>query len=181
MNALFPFLAAGNPITDILTQFGVNWQTFIPQVVNFALVAAALYWFAFRPVLKSMDERNAKIESGLKFADEMKQKLAEADKQYEARLVAAADESAKIAGEANARAKIFEEKAAQEAIAKANDILRRADEQLKRDREKMLLELRGEVARLVVETAGKVLAKELSPDEKSRFNTAAAGEIAAKN
>lgn len=181
MHAPLALLAAGNPVTEILSQFSVNWQTFIPQVVNFGLVAVVLYWFAFRPVLKTLDERNAKIEEGLKFSEEMKARLAEAEKQYEARLVDAAAAAAKIAKEAGDRAKVFEEKAAQDAIAKANDILRRAEDQLVRDRAQMLAELRIEVARLVVDTTGKVLARELSAEEKARFNTAATQEILTKN
>ncbi|MDR2862354.1 MAG: F0F1 ATP synthase subunit B [Puniceicoccales bacterium] len=187
MQATYLFLAAvtnAPPDTGafaqvgaLLSRFGVNWPSFIAAVVNFALVAIVLYWFAFRPLLKTLDERNARIADGLRFSDEMKAKLADAEKLYAERLNAAAAEAADLAREAVARAKIFEERAAQEAIAKANDILRRADAQLAHDREQMRAELRTEVARLVVEITGKVLSKELSADERARFTAAATTEI----
>lgn len=171
------FAAGAGGVSELLSRFGVNWPSFAASVVNFALVAAVLYWFAFRPVLKTLDERNAKIADGLRFAEEMKAKLAEAEQAHAERLAAADAEAAKIAAAAAARAREFEEKASREAAQKADDILRRAGERLAQDRERMFAELRAEVARLVVETAGKVLAGELTAAERERFNRAAADSL----
>ncbi|MDR2982545.1 MAG: F0F1 ATP synthase subunit B [Puniceicoccales bacterium] len=180
---LFPsnLVIASAEAGGTIERFGIEPVYIAWQFASFAILAVVLYYFGIKPILATMDSRNNKIEEGLRFSDEMKDKLAEADKQYEARLVAASDEAAKMAREAHDRAKVFEEKASQEAIAKANDILRRAEDQLERDRAQMLAQLRAEVARLVVETTGKVLSRELSADEKSRFNDSATREIASKN
>jgi F-type H+-transporting ATPase subunit b len=158
-------------------RFGVELHYILWQLGSFTLLAVVLYFFGIKPILANLDARNAKIADGLRFSDEMKTKLSDAEKLYVERLAAAAAEAADVARDAAARAKVFEEKAAQEAIARANDILRRADAQLAHDREQMRAELRTEVARLVVETTGKVLSKELSADERARFTAAATAEI----
>lgn len=163
------------------SSFGIDPVYISWQLGSFLIFALILYFFAIKPILATMDERNAKIEEGLKFSDDMKAKLAEAEKQYADRLAAAADEAAQIAKDAHERAKALEEKASQDAIAKASDILRRAEEQTARDREQMLAELRGEVSRLVVATTEKILAHEISSEEKARFNAAAAREISSAN
>ena len=79
----------------------------------------------------------------------------------------------------NARksAKDMIEKASQEAIARAAETEKRAAENIEREREKMLADLRGEVASLVVETTAKLLARDLSAAEKSRLAASAAKEI----
>ena len=59
------FAAGGNPL-DFLTQFGVEWQLLVSQGVSFAIVAAALYRFVFKPVIAASDERKRRIEQGLK-------------------------------------------------------------------------------------------------------------------
>ena len=46
------------------------------------------------------------------------------------------------------------------------------------ERQKMLSEVRQEVARLVVATTGKVLSRDLSDSEKATFSEAAAKELA---
>ena len=161
--------------------FGIDPVYISWQLGSFLIFALILYFFAIKPILATMDERNAKIEEGLQFSEDIKVKLAEAEKQYADRLAAAADEAAHIAKEAHARAKSLEEKASQDAIAKANDILRRAEEQIARDRTQMLAELRGEVSRLVVATTEKILSHEISSEENARFNAAAAREISSQN
>lgn len=176
---MFPVLVADatNPVSKIFEQFGVNWQSFGAAVLNFALVAGVLYYFALRPVLKTLDARNAKIAEGLRFSDEMKAKLAEAEKAYQARLAEAATAAAAIGREASEHAKAFEERAMKDAAARAADLLRRAGEKIEQERGQMFASLRAEVSALVVETTAKVLAHELTPEEKQRFNTAAAAEI----
>ncbi|MDR1497487.1 MAG: F0F1 ATP synthase subunit B [Puniceicoccales bacterium] len=169
--------AGAGEIGELLSRFGVNWASFSAAVVNFALVAAVLYWFAFRPVLKAMDERNAKIAAGLRFADEMKEKLADAEKACAARIEAVGIEAKKIADAALERSREFEERKKQEATQKAEEILRRIRESLEQERNQMLAELRAETARLVVETTGKVIARELTAAERERFNAAAAESL----
>lgn len=81
--------SGGNPL-GFLSQFGVEWQLLVSQGVSFAIVAAALYRFVFKPVIAASNERKAKIEQGLKDAEDAKQKLAkaqsEADKKRRRRL-----------------------------------------------------------------------------------------------
>ncbi|MDR2430467.1 MAG: F0F1 ATP synthase subunit B [Puniceicoccales bacterium] len=170
-------LAAATTAAEAAGRLGFDWRHVTLQLGSFALMALVLYYFGIRPLLANLDARNAKIESGLQYAEEMKARLNAAEAQCEERLAAAATEAANIAREAGARAKAFEEKAAREAGGRAAEILRRAESQLAHERAQMLAELRAEIARLVVETTGRVLAKELTPDEKMRFNATAALEI----
>ncbi|MDR2512306.1 MAG: F0F1 ATP synthase subunit B [Puniceicoccales bacterium] len=166
------FAAAG-----AIERFGLNWHDVALHLASFTLMAVVLYFFGIKPLLANLDARNARIEDGLRFSEEMKARLAEAEKHYEERLAEAATEAAKIASAAGSRAKAFEEKALHEARERAAGVLQRASEQLAHERTQMFAELRTEVARLVVDTAGKVLARELSPAERTRYNSVAAREL----
>src|SRR5690606_18588589 len=77
----FILAAAGNPVSNLAAEFGVQWQYLIAQMFSFAIVAAGLYFFAFKPVISTLDSRQKKIDDGLRYADEMKTKLAEAERQ----------------------------------------------------------------------------------------------------
>ncbi|MDR1817768.1 MAG: F0F1 ATP synthase subunit B [Puniceicoccales bacterium] len=163
---------------DLLSRFGVSVPSLLVSLLNFALVALALYFLAVRPVLRALDARNAKIEAGLRDAEAAARKLADAERECRERLAAAAGEGAKIVGEAGERAKALAEKIAKDAAAEAAALLERARAQTERDRDGMLAELRAETARLVVETTAKVLRRELGDAERARLAAAAAGEIA---
>ena len=60
----------------------------------------------------------------------------------------------------------------QEAIARAEEIAAKAEQQIELDRKKMMDEARSEITRLVVATTGKVLSKELS-SEQGRYSRSA--------
>jgi F-type H+-transporting ATPase subunit b len=52
----------------------INWFTVIAQVINFLILVWLLKHFLYKPVLNAIDEREKKIESQLKDADEKEKK-----------------------------------------------------------------------------------------------------------
>lgn len=159
-------------------KFGVSWPTLIAQMVNFCVVAAALYFFAVKPVAKTLNERQQKIADGLQYAEEMKAQLAEAERERAEKAKKAAQDAQHILSEAREQSKEMIEQKTQEAAAQAEAIIRKASEATELERQKMLSDVRQEVARLVVATSAKVLAKELSDADKESYADSAAKELA---
>jgi F-type H+-transporting ATPase subunit b len=164
-------------ITKIVQDFGISLPFFLAQVLNFCLVAFILWKFAFKPVLATLDARQQKIASGLQYADEMKAKLEAVQQESVASAKRAQAEATKIIDEARKAAKEFLDKQTQESAAKAAEILTKAQQVIELEKKKMLAEARTEIARLVVAITQRVLAKELSDDERNRFNESAAREL----
>ncbi len=169
--------AEPNKLTMITEKFGIKAPTLIAQMLNFCLVAAALYFLAVKPVAATLDERQKKIADGLQYAEEMKTQLVEAERERAEKIKQAAVEAQKILSEAREQSKEMIEKKTQEASAQAEAIIRKAGEATELDRQKMLSEVRQEVARLVVTTSSKVLTRELSDAEKAQFSDSAAKEL----
>ena len=162
----------------IFEKFGVKWPTLIAQMINFILVAFILYQFAVKPVMATLDERQQKIAEGLQYAEEMKDQLAATERERALKVQEAAAEAQRILSETRDQAKEMIEAKTQEAAAQAEAIIRKASEATELERQKMLAEVRQEVARLVVETSAKVLTRELSAEEKASYSDAAAKELA---
>ena len=157
--------------------FGISWPGIAAQVLNVGIVVFILWKFAFKPVLATLDERQAKIASGLQYAEEMKAKLEAAQQESAASAKRAQIEASRIIDEARKAAKEFLDKQSQETAAKANDILAKAQQAIELEKKKMLAEARTEIARLVVVTTQRVLAKELTDADRSRYNESAAKEL----
>lgn len=166
-------------ITKITRDFGVNVPNIAAQTLSFVIVAFILWRFGFKPVLATLDERNARIAAGLKNAEET-----------QARLAAAAEESAQIIRnaqfaaqksieEARKSAKEFSDKQQAEAVARAADTVAKARQAIELEHKKMLEEARTEIARLVIKTTEQVLAKKLTDADRAAYNDAAARELAA--
>lgn len=173
--------AEAGKLEAIAGKFGVTWPTLIAQIINFSIVAFVLYKFAVKPIAATLDERQQKIADGLQYAEEMKTQLAEAERERAEKIKAAAQEAQRILSESREQSKQMIEAKTQEAAAQAEAIIRKASEATELERQKMLSDVRQEVARLVVATSSKVLSKELSEADKQTFSDAAAKELAASN
>jgi len=175
--ATVPATEAAGGITKLVNDFGINLPGILAQMLSFCIVAFVLWRFAFKPVIATLDERQKKIESGLKYADEMKAKL-DATRQESAELIKKAQlEGAKFIEEARKAAKDFSDREQKAATERANDIVAKAQQAIELEHKKMLGDTRGEIARLVVAITQRVLAKELSEADRTRYNESAAREL----
>lgn len=173
--------ATVNEEAGLAGQFGIDVKMIAVQAVNFVLVAFLLWRFAFKPVLATMDERQQKISDGLRFAEEAKRELVETESKQAEVLREANTKAQEILQSARDSAIAFEDKMKAETAAQIEDMRRRADEANELERQRMISEVRQEIARLVVLTSGKVLQRELSDADRERLSRTAAEEIAAQN
>jgi len=168
------------PLASIIEKFGVEKYHLLAQLVNFSILAFVLYKFAIKPALGQLEERIRQAEQLQADRAQAEQKLADAKKTAQAELQKASDEAAKILNEARNSAKQTIEAAKGEAVAAVAEITRKGKESLEADRRQMLNEVRGEVSRLVVETAAKVLEQNLDDAQRTRLNEAAVKQLSSK-
>lgn len=170
--------AEGGLVHDLVNQFGVDGINIALQLFSFTILAVVLYYFAIKPVLATMDERTRKIEAGLKHAEDMKLQLAAAQQESANLIKVAQTESNRIIEEARKAAKDFSDKSQQEATERANGLISKAQQAIELEHKKMLADARTEIARLVVATTERVLAKQLTENDRAAYNQAAARELA---
>jgi len=168
---------AATGITKITQDFGISVPFILAQILNFSVVALILWKFAFKPVMATLDERQQKIASGLRYADEMQAKLAATQQETAAIIKQSQLDAAHIIDEARRAAKDYLDKQTQEASAKASDLLVKAQQAIELEHKKMLADTRGEIARLVVATTERVLAQKLSEADRASYNDAATREL----
>ena len=80
----------------LVKTFHIDWSLLLAQAVNFALVLAILYKFAYKPVLKVLNDRTGKIEKGLRDAETAGEKLIEMERREKEVLIKAKEEAQKI-------------------------------------------------------------------------------------
>ncbi len=133
-------------------------------IITFVLLLIVLRKFAWKPLLAALHEREGSIRGALENAEQVRNEAARILEENRRQLALAGDESHKILTEGRA----LGEKLKQEIVDQANQQSRRMVEQAKleieRDKERALAQLRGEVATLALQAAGKILNETL--DEK---------------
>jgi len=164
-----PTMFAAGMIEDTAQQFGVDWPHFIAQVVSFCIVAFLLQKFAYKPVVAMLEERRQRIAEGLANAEKIKTELRRTEASRLEVLNQANLQANKLIEEARAAANRVREEETQKAIAAAEQIISKAREAAAADHARMLIELKREVGRLVVQTTATVTGKILTPEDQKRL------------
>jgi F-type H+-transporting ATPase subunit b len=146
---------------DILNNIGINPIFLLAQIVNFAVLAVMLRALLYGPVTKMLDERRAKIEKGLEDARQAEVARANAEAERQKILDGARAEAQKIRAEANQQAEQTAAKIRADAQAEAEKTKADALAGLGGERDKMLSELRGQIAALAIAASNKLIGESL--------------------
>jgi len=157
--------------------FGWNLWLFLSQVISFTIVALLLRRFAYKPILKVLEERRQQIAEGLLNAEKIKKQLAEAEQRYAEILAKANAVAQKMIDDARESSAHIAERKQQEAAAAAEQIMAKAREASAIEHERTMTELKRELGRLVINTTAKVTGKVLTPEDQRRLQDEAARQI----
>lgn len=164
---------------ETLQQLGISWPKLIAQMVNFAIILFVLWKFAYRPVLKMLEDRRQRVSEAMANAEKAKADLARAEAARQEIMAQAHAQATRLIEEARAAAARVQEVETQKAIASAKDIVEKARQAAETEHARMLIELRREVGRLVVATTGRVVGKTLTAEDQQRLANEATRELAA--
>jgi F-type H+-transporting ATPase subunit b len=181
MNALVLMAQAesSGQIEQIARTFGVDWPHLIAQMISFSIVCFLLYRFAYRPVLRMLQDRRQLIAESLANADKVKAELARTETQRQEVMAQANAQATQFIEEARAAADVLLKKETKKAIAAAEEIIVKAHQAAAQDHARMLAELKQEVGRLVVQTTSAVTGKVLTTEDQRRLAEETAEQLAA--
>jgi F-type H+-transporting ATPase subunit b len=149
-----------------LENLGINLGLLIVQIIAFIILFLTLSAWVYRPMLNMMESRKQKIAQGLEDAREAANARANAEKDAAKVIADAQTEASKVVREATERASV----AGQEVKAAADADAARAREgaiaEAEVERNRILGDLRSQVASLAIAAANKLVGEAL--DEKKQ-------------
>jgi F-type H+-transporting ATPase subunit b len=135
--------------------------TLILELVFFGVFVWFCAAFVWPPILKAMQEREAKIADGLNAASRAEKDLELAQGEAKKQVKKAKEQAAAILDQANKRANQIVDDAKDEANAEAERILTAANAEVEQEMIRAKEELRAKVAVLALQGASKVLEAEV--------------------
>lgn len=147
----------------------INLFWVIVSAINFLILLAIVWTFAFKPLAKTLDDRKAAIEQGLKDAEQARRdrESAEADR------VATLAEARREANDILTRAQKVAQESRDADIAATREELERmrvrATAEIEAEKTRAIADLRGEVADLALLAAGRVVGETMSDDRQRRL------------
>ena len=147
----------------------INLFWVIVSAINFLILLAIVWSFAFKPLVRTLDERKAAIEQGLKDAEQARRDRESAEAERVATLAEARREANDILARAQRVAQ--ESRDADIAATKAElDRMReRAAAEIEAEKSRAIADLRGEVADLALAAAGRVVGESMTDDRQRRL------------
>jgi F-type H+-transporting ATPase subunit b len=139
---------------------------FIMQTVILVILVVLLRKFAWKPILSAVEERENSIQGALDAAKEAEEKMQALTSENEKLLAEAREERDQILAQAKAAKDEIVGSAKSEASEEAAKILADAREQINNEKQKVITELKNQVAGISIEIAERILKSELSDKAK---------------
>lgn len=141
----------------------IFWMT-----LSFAIVIWILGKYAWKPIMKSLKEREDSIDEALHAADKAREKMQQLKVGNEELLQQAKEERDNILRDARkVKDKIIED-ARGKANDEANRIVENAKVRIENEKMAAMTELKNQIASLSIEIAEKILQQELSEEKKQK-------------
>jgi len=152
-----------------MDQLGINGWNLLVQGIAFLTFVYLLWRFAVGPIVRVLDQRQARIGESLMAAERMQVELRETQAKNEEVMAQARREAQELLQAARQNAEQVEARARERAEASAGEFLERAQETLRQETAQARQQLRQEVADLAVVAAGKIIRKEISPADQRQL------------
>jgi F-type H+-transporting ATPase subunit b len=149
-----------------MEQLGINLGLLIVQIIAFTIVFLTLNAWVYQPMLNMMESRKQKIAQGLEDAREAANARANAEKEADKIRAEAQADAAKIVREATERAATAGQDVKAAAEAEAAKAREAAIAEAEVERNRILGDLRSQVASLAIAAANKLVGESL--DEKKQ-------------
>ncbi len=165
---------------QLFTQFGIQPHLLIAQIINFGIIVTVLYLVAYKPILRILDQRRDRIEKSLEQAKGIEERTQKLEAEIEKRLHEGREQATQIIAEA----KDVGENARNEILVKTSkeisDLTLRAKEEIAREKEKMMEEIKDYIVRTSFLIVDKIVSEKLDDKTKEMMIDAAFHELQPK-
>lgn len=148
--------------------------TFFAQILNFLVLVFILAKFAYKPLLKAMDERKEKIAGDLQAAEQAKAEAEAVKAEYAEKLADARQEAQAIIDGARKTAQAAHDKIMADTKAEQEQVIAAAKESIALEQKKAMEDIRTQVIDLSMAVAGKIVEQKLGSEEDKKL----AGQMA---
>lgn len=139
------------------------------NIIGFLILVALLKKYLYRPIMEIIESRQKEVADTYSAAERERDAMEELRRDYEKRLSGIEAEAREKIQAAIKEAQAARDEIIADARERAEALLRRGEEELAREREKAIVELREEVANLIISASSKLIEKEMNDDAHRRL------------
>ena len=156
-------------MTEFENFIGFNPWTALFTLLNLVLTFLILKKFLFKPVTKMIDDRQKEIDKLYADANVARQDAESMRDDYTRKLSEAKETSAQIVAEATQEANRRSDEIIRQARQDADALRQKAGADIDLEKKKALNEVKGDISRIALDIAGKVVERELDEKDQERL------------
>ena len=144
-----------------MTELGVNLPSLVAYLINFILLLGILFIFAYKPLVRLMDQRAERIRESLEAADQARLEAASSKEAVEDALNEGRREGQRLMDQAREAAERFRSEEMARARNEAEAFVERAKADIQRERDAAVEEVRANFGDLAITAAERVIRRSL--------------------
>ena len=145
----------------MLETLGIHFPSLAIYLVNFLLGLGLLYLFAYKPILRLMDQRADRIRESLEAAERAREDAASSQEAIQEQITEARREGQRIMDQTREAAERFRTEEMGKARQEAEAFVERARSDIQRERDSALAEVRASIGDLAITAAERVIRSSL--------------------
>jgi len=138
-------------------------------IITFILLLIVLKKFAWKPLIEALQKREETVRSSIERAEQAQREAEKLLEENRKRLAQAEQEGHRILNESRALADKLKEEMIEKANQQARRMIDMAKQEIDRDKEAAILQLRDEVADLAIKAAGKIIDETLDESKHRKL------------
>jgi F-type H+-transporting ATPase subunit b len=150
-----------------LASLGINPTLFVFQLINFAVVAAIIWFLILKPLTKKMTERQKMIDESLDNAKKIQDNLQKSEQKYQERIDNAKVEAGKVIEKAGKDAEQLSIDMKAKAKSEIESLVEQAKRNIRSERDEMVADVKKASAELIVAALEKILSEKID-DKKDK-------------
>jgi F-type H+-transporting ATPase subunit b len=144
-----------------VTELGVNLPSLIAYLINFILLLGILSLFAYKPLLRMLDQRSETIRESLEAAERAREDAASSQEAIQEQITEARREGQRIMDQTREAAEQFRTEEMDKARQEAEAFVERARADIQRERDNALEDVRASFGDLAITAAERVIRRSL--------------------
>ena len=145
-----------------IATLGLNGQIFLAQLINFAIVLFVLWRFAYKPIVKLLEERQAKIEKSVVDATAIEARMKGMETEHADMIRQAKAEAQKVVDAAMVAAESNKTEMIDKAKREVERVIMQGKTQLQAEREAMIRDARKELVDIALAATKKIIGEEMN-------------------
>jgi len=144
---------------------GINLPLLLAFIANFVILFLLLSFLLYKPTLRMLDQRQARIKESMEQAEQIRQQTAKSEEQIKGHLEASRKEGQAIVAQAMQMGEKLKEEAREGARQEAETFITSTRSEIQRERDRIINELRQEFSDIAILAAEKVINEALDKDK----------------